>query len=144
MAMSKIRPLAERYQLVYNHWLGFAHRIEAESHFRMERLDDAVAEALRSTEIWTEIATLRQNFESIQVAKAFRALIKCQLKLNQSEDAFASLGCVFELLRKPLSGNPRPLTKVLSELVDEIAAIDGDAVARVVPSDLLAIVRARS
>ena len=144
MAMSKIRPLAERYQLVYNYWLGFAHRIAAESLFRMERLDDAVAEAMRSTEIWTEIVTLRHNFESMQVAKAFRALIKCQLKLNQSEDAFASLGRMFELLRKPLSGNPRPLRKVLSELVDEIVAIDRDAVARVVPGDLLAVVRAGS
>jgi tetratricopeptide (TPR) repeat protein len=143
-ATSKVGSLAERYPLIYNPWLGFSHRVAAESQLELGMLDDAVADARRSTEIWAEIATLRQSFESNQVAKAFRALIKCQLKLEQNEAASASLGRVFDLLRKPLHDNPKPLRQALLESIDLIVAVDRDAIGRVVPSELLAIVRAGS
>ena len=76
--------LAERYPPVYKHWCGFAHRVAAEaSRLGMNRLDEAAAEARRASALWMEVAALRQNYEPIQVAKSFRALMKCEIALNQ-------------------------------------------------------------
>jgi hypothetical protein len=105
------------------------------------RLDYAVAEATRSAEIWTEVARLRHYFESIQVAKAFRVFINCQMELGQKDAAILSLGRVFELLNKPLIHNPKPFGQVMWEMVEKMMAIDADAVARAVPGELLAILR---
>jgi hypothetical protein len=75
--------------------------------------------------------------------------MKCEIALGQNEAAIATLGRAFRLLVKPLNDYPKPLRQVMSELVDLALAVDGDAVARVVPSELLAsellaIVRASS
>jgi tetratricopeptide (TPR) repeat protein len=137
----RIRPFADRYPLVYKPWLGFAHRVSAESHLNMDRPDEAIVEARRSADIWTEIAALRQNFESTQVAKTLRALMKSEIALGQNQAAIVTLGRAFNLLRKPLDDNPRPLRPVMSELVDLALSVDAEAVAGVVPSELLAIVR---
>ena len=110
----------------------------------MTKLEEALAEGRRSVEIWTEVSTLRQNYELVQFAKAFRALMKCEIALGQNEAAIATLGRAFDILRKPLNDNPKPLRPVMSELVDLASAVDHDFIARVVPSELLAIVRGSS
>jgi tetratricopeptide (TPR) repeat protein len=140
-AISRIRPFADRYPAKYKPWLGFAKRIAAESYFKLDRLDEALGEACGSVEIWADVVALRQNYESVQVAKAFRAVLKCEIALGQNEAAVATLGRAFEILRKPLNDNPRPLCPVMSELVDLVSAVGQGSIARVVPSDLLAIVR---
>ncbi len=143
-AISQIRPFADRYPPNYKPWLGYATRIAAESFFKLDRLDEALAEARRSVEIWREVVALRQNYESVQVAKAFRALMKCQIELKQKEAAIESLGQAFNILRKPLNDNPKPVIPVLSELVDLASAVDRGSIARVVPGELLAIVKGAS
>jgi tetratricopeptide (TPR) repeat protein len=143
-AILQIRPFASRYPSVYRPWLGLAKRAAAESYFELDRLGEALAEAGRSVEIWTDVALLRHNYESVQIAKAFRALIKCQLALGQSEAAMETLGSAFDILHKPLNDNPKPLQMVMSEVVHLASAADPDSVARVVPAELLAIVTASS
>ena len=143
-AILRILPFADRYPPIYKPWLGFAKRIAAESYLGMNKLEEALAEARCSVEIWTQVVTLRLNYESVQVAKAFRALMKCEIVLGQNEAAIITLGRAFDMLCKPLNDNPKPLSPVMSELVDLASAVDHDAVARAVPSELLAIVRSSS
>jgi tetratricopeptide (TPR) repeat protein len=135
-ASLQISAFAARYPPVYNPWLGFARRIAAESCFKMGRLDEAVAEARLSVQIWTEVATARQNYESTQVAKTFRALMQCEIALNQNESAIETLKRGLRLLHIPLTVNPKPLQPIISELVNLALAIDADAVARVIPNEL--------
>ena len=143
-AILRIRPFAERYPPIYKPWLGFANRIAAESYLGMTKLEEALAEGRRSVEIWTEVSTLRQNYESVQFAKAFRALMKCEIALGQKAAAIETLGRAFDILRKPLNDNPKPLIPVMSELIDLASAVGHDSIARVVPSELLAVVRGSS
>jgi tetratricopeptide (TPR) repeat protein len=141
-AVIQIRPFADRYPPVYKPWLGSAQRITADASFKMERLDQALADARRSVELWTEVAALLHHYVFVEAAKAFRTLMKCEIALGQNEAAIATLGRAFHLLVKPL--NDKRLRPVMSELVDLALAMDGDAVARVVPGELLAIIRASS
>jgi hypothetical protein len=110
----------------------------------MTKLEEALAEARCSVEIWTQVAALRQNYESVQVAKAFRALMKCEIVLGQNAAAVTTLGRAFDTLCKPLNDNPNPLSPVMLELVDLVSAVDHTAIARVVPAELLAIVSSSS
>ncbi|MFZ1894281.1 MAG: hypothetical protein WAU59_09430, partial [Rhodoplanes sp.] len=136
-AIASIAPFAEHYPRRYNPWLGFGHRVLAEAHLGLGKLDEASVEARRSAEIWTELAKLRPNFESIQVAKAFRTLVKSEIALGQNESVIASLGRVYELLKNPWKKNPEALRVVLSEIVSLVTAIDSEAVRRIVPDDWL-------
>ena len=143
-AVVRIRPFADRYPPVYKPWLGSAQRITADASFKMERLDQALADARHSVETWIEVATQRQHYVFVEAAKAFRALMKCEIALGQNEAAIATLGRAFDTLCKPLNDNPKPLRPVMSELIDLVSAVDHDSIARVVPSELLAIVRGSS
>jgi tetratricopeptide (TPR) repeat protein len=142
-ATSQIHPLADQYPPVYNPWLGFAYRVVAEVYFNLYELDEAVSEARRSVELWEEVAKLRPNHEALQVAKSFRVLMKCQIALGQQRAAIATLKRAFDVLRKPLIDNLRPLKPVMSELVDLGLTVDGDS-ARLVPTGLLQIVASGS
>lgn len=143
IAIAQISPFLQRYSLIYNPWVGFARRVAAESYFKLEKLDQAVSEARLATQIWSEIAALRENYKSVQVAKTYRALMRCEIALAQTESALVTFGRAFDVLRKPLHDNPRALKLVMSELVDLALTIDADAVARAVPDHLLAVVRIR-
>jgi tetratricopeptide (TPR) repeat protein len=143
-AILRILPFADRYPPIYKPWLGFAKRIATESYLGMNKLEEALAEARCSVEIWTEVVTLRLNYESVQVAKAFRALMKCEIALGQNEAAITTLGRAFDMLCKPLNDNPKPLSPVMLELIDLASAVDHTAITRVVPAELLAIVRSSS
>jgi len=105
----------------------------------MARFDEAVVEARRSAEIWIKVATVHPHFESIQIAKTFRTLMQCEIANNHNDDAIENLRQALGLLQKPLEINPKPLAAVLSEMIDLAMDIDADAVARVVPSELLAL-----
>src|SRR5207248_2662675 len=71
VALQHMNALAQRYPRVYRPWSGFANRVAAEALFGLGSLEEAVAEAQRSADIWTEVAKDRQNYESTQVAKTF-------------------------------------------------------------------------
>jgi tetratricopeptide (TPR) repeat protein len=136
-AIAGIAPFADHYPLKYGPWLGFGRRVLAEAHLGLGELDVAFVEARRSVEIWTELARLRPNFEAIQVAKAFRTLVKSEIALGQTESVVESLGRVYELLKNPWKKNPEPLRVVLLEIVSLVTALDSEAVHRIVPEDWL-------
>lgn len=139
-AISIIRPLAENHPSLYKSWLGFAQHIVADSHFAMGNLEDSLIEAERSAQIWAEIAIVRQNFRSDRVAKAFLTLMRCEIANGRSERAVVTLRRTFDLLRKPLNDNPRPLKPVMSELLEMAMSVDPGSIATV-PGELLATVR---
>jgi hypothetical protein len=140
-ALQHIGSFAQRYPRVFNPWIGFVHRVAAEALLRMERLDEAADEARRAADIWVEIANDRQNYESIQIAKTFRILMKCEIALNRDGEAIAALKQAFILLRKPLEINPKLLRSLMLELIQISMALDKDAVASAVPDDLMTILK---
>jgi len=140
-ALQHIAPFVERYPRVYRPWLGFAHRAAAEAFFTMGRFDEAADQARRSAEIWVEIGKDRQNYESTQIAKTFRILMKCEIALGRNGEVVAALTQAFLLLRRPLEVNPRPLRPLMLELTELAAPLDRNIVARSVPDELLAILQ---
>lgn len=138
-ALQHISGFAQRYPRVYNPWLGFGHRVAAESLLGMESLNEALSEAQQSVDIWAEIAGDRQSYESTQVAKTFLILMKCEIALGRNEAAIAALTQVFILLRRPLEVNPKPLQPLISKLIQLADGLDRDSVMRAIPDDLLAI-----
>ncbi|MEA2818441.1 MAG: hypothetical protein QOJ86_445 [Bradyrhizobium sp.] len=140
-AILNIRPLFESYPLVHGLWLGFAYRISADSNFQLKNFDQANVEAEQSTRLWVQGTALRPNFESVQAAKAFRALMRSEKALGKTKSVFETLGSAFNLLRKPLNDNPKPLRPVMSELVDLALSVDAERVRHVIPAELLTAVR---
>ena len=127
MAISEISPFAGQYPAVYNPWLGYAHRVCAEACLKLERIQEAAAEARAAVEIWTGVAATRQNYEFVQIAKSFLALMKCEKALDQKDAALLTFRRALNLLRVPLSVNPKPLEPTLSEMTNLARTIDPNA-----------------
>jgi tetratricopeptide (TPR) repeat protein/predicted phosphodiesterase len=142
IAIQELMQLALQYPRVYSPWLGFAHRAAAESLFQMDRLAEAAVEAGRSASLWSEVANDRQNYESVQIAKTFLVLIRSLIALDKREAALAGLGDAFSLLRRPLEMNSRPLRPLFSKMLQLLQPLGNEAVAQVVPNELLCIVNA--
>jgi tetratricopeptide (TPR) repeat protein len=136
-AISLIRPSAERYPSAFGHWIGYGHRIKADAYFKLGKLEVALFEAQAAIKIWTSIAISRRNFESAQVAKAFRTAIKCELALGRKDIALLTFESAFDLLKKPFEDNPRPLRLLVSEIIALAQSADPETVARLVPTDPL-------
>ena len=98
-AVSRIASFVERYPIVYAPWLGFARRVIAGAYLRLERIDEAAAEARASADIWTDVATTRKNYESRQVAKSFLTLIQCEQALDQNDAVLSTFKRALDLLR---------------------------------------------
>jgi hypothetical protein len=108
----------------------------------MDRLAEAAVEAGRSASLWSEVANDRQNYESVQIAKTFLVLIRSLIALDKREAALAGLGDAFSLLRRPLEMNSRPLRPLFSKMLQLLQPLGNEAVAQVVPNELLCIVNA--
>jgi tetratricopeptide (TPR) repeat protein len=126
--ISRISEFATRYPAVYAPWLGYAHRLSAEAHFRLERINEAAVEARAAVEIWERVVAKRKNFESNQVANAFLILMRCELALDKRDVALSTFRRATDLLRDPLTVNPRPLERTISEMTDLARTIDPKAV----------------
>ena len=124
IAISKVSPFAQQYPAVYNPWLGYGHRVCSEAYLRLERIDEAAVEARAAAEIWAEIAVARQNFEPIQVAKSFLALMQCELTLKRNDAALSAFCRAKHLLQVPLSVNPKPLEATVSKMTNLARTID--------------------
>ena len=98
-AVSRITSFVERYPIVYAPWLGFARRVIAGAYLKLERIDEAAAEARASADIWTDVATTRKNYESRQVAKSFLTLIQCEQALDQNDAVLSTFKRALDLLR---------------------------------------------
>jgi tetratricopeptide (TPR) repeat protein len=135
-AVSRIASFVERYPIVYAPWLGFARRVIAGAYLRLERIDEAAAEARASADIWTDVATTRKNYESRQVAKSFLTLIQCEQALDQNDAVLSTFKRALDLLRIPLSVNPKPLEPTISAMMNLVRDIDPDALARILRDEL--------
>jgi tetratricopeptide (TPR) repeat protein len=135
-AVSRIASFVERYPIVYAPWLGFARRVIAGAYLRLERIDEAAAEARASADIWTDVATTRKNYESRQVAKSFLTLIQCEQALDQNDAVLSTFKRALDLLRIPLSVNPKPLEPTISAMMNLVRDIDPDALARILHDEL--------
>lgn len=140
-SLLEIEPLSRHYQFVYAPWVGFARRIMAECWFNLRNFDDACTDALAATEIWNQIAVTRPNYESIQVAKSYKILMKCYIATAQNNLALETLGNAFEILRKPLADNVKPLKSVILEMIDLGVEVDPSTIERVVPNALLLAIK---
>lgn len=127
-ALKQMDGLAKRHPRVYRPWLGMAHRVAAEAHFGLNQIEDAASEAQQSIAIWIEIAQDRQNYESPQIAKAFRIFLKCEIAYQRNDTVTTVLAQAFSVLRRPLEMNPRPLRSLMLELVELAKPVSGEAV----------------
>jgi tetratricopeptide (TPR) repeat protein len=135
VATSRIGPLVERYPALYAPWLGFARRVAAEIYLKLKMLDEAVVEAREATQIWANIASTRSNFESRQVAKSFWTLMQCEKALGQNGGVLSTYGRALNLLRQPFRINPKPLEKIVLEIIELARSTDADASARILPPE---------
>ena len=130
-AISRIADYARSYPANFDPWLGFARRVIADSLLKMDRPDDALAEASRSVEIWTKVTATRRSFESKQVAKAFLSVMRCQFALKQTNEAINTFERVLDILEVTLSVNPKPLQSTLVEMLALVQSVDRDAADRI-------------
>lgn len=84
-------------------------------------------EARAAVEIWAGVAAMRQNYESVQVAKAFLALIRCEKALDHRDGALVAFRRAVDLLQVPLGINPKSLKPILSEMTDLVRPTESDA-----------------
>jgi tetratricopeptide (TPR) repeat protein len=143
-AVSLISPFAQRYPSVYRRWLAFALRITADCNLSMERNNEALAAARRSTQLWKEVALTNKDLDYPQVARSFRAAIRSEIVAGSRDAVLSALGSAIEILREPLTNNPGPLRALMAELIDLASSVDSDAVIRIIPAKLADIIRSTS
>jgi hypothetical protein len=141
VSLKHISALSQRYPRVYRPWLGFAHRVAAEALTGLQRGEEADAEANRSVEVWVEVAQDRQNFESEQVAKAFRTKVRCKVALNKPDQAVEALEQAFRVLRRPLEANVKSLRPIMLDLIGLSEGLAGQAATAAIPQGALSILR---
>ena len=139
-ALSKIMPHAERYPATYQRWVCFTHKIVSEAYLNLNRVEEGLVEARRSVDLWTDLASRSEDYDAIQIAKSFRTLIRLEIANGHNEAAATALTRTFEVLRKRIEINPRPLRSVLVESIDIVRASGNQNVDGLVPADLQALI----
>ena len=136
-AVSRIASFVERYPIVYAPWLGFARRVIAGAYLRLERIDEAAAEARACRRYLDRCCDHPQEaLESRQVAKSFLTLIQCEQALDQNDAVLSTFKRALDLLRIPLSVNPKPLEPTISAMMNLVRDIDPEAFARILRDEL--------
>ena len=68
--------------------------------------------------------------------KTFRALMRCEISLNQDEAAITTFKRALDLLQQPLKINPKPLRPLFSDMIKMAIAIDSKNVVSILPPSL--------
>ena len=126
-AISRISQFAARYPAVYSPWLGYGYRLTAEAYFKLQKIKEAAVEAGTAVQIWSGVATTRKNYESVQIAKSFLVLMQRERALDQNDAVLSTFRRAIDLLREPLSINPKPLERTISEMINLARTIDPNA-----------------
>ena len=137
--ISIMEPVSSRYPIIYRPWLGFSRRVASDCYLALGQNEEALREAQNAVNIWSETATLRANFESVQVARSFLTLMRCENKLGQSERILEVVKQAFGLLKRPFDENPRPIRSLLSEMIELATQAGHENITSVVPSEMLKI-----
>ncbi len=62
--------------------------------------------------------------------------MQCEKALDQNETILSTFKRALDLLRLPLSINPKPLEPTMLKMIDLVRNTDPDAVSRLVPAEL--------